>query len=936
MPVSGGEIEFIAALRDKVSEKLDALEKKFRESGKKSEDALGGIQNAVNAINLDRAAESARKFGERASDVTKVRTAFEQLTEAAGISGDRLIGRVKEGTEGLITEFDIMAASNKALLLGLEVNDEAMTEMAVAATALGQAMKQDAGKSLDDLITALGRGSPLILDNLGLTVKVGEANEAYAEQLGKAASKLTEAEKKQAFFNAAMGAAREKTAELGGITVTMNDKLEIQKNRLQDVADGYANALGPLAAVGAEMLQLGSQAALVGGIFPGTTAKIGAMGASIGTKLLPLLLGPVGLIAAIAAAAIGVKAFYDSMARKEVDEFAESIEEMSDEVRDNTRAHLENVIAVSKARLQNKEFSSQYAVIRDQLETAEAKLALLNQTTEEHTEVVEDDVEAVSAAVELTDKQIKALEKEREARLESIDETWRHVEALEEMGRRMEKLSNEGLQAAIDSFETAIPDPEFIRDAIKPFEEMMLGKPGKPPMSEEAEKVKTSMEGAAKSLVTTVAGGTIGGIFNSLASGDWVGAALQGITSVWGFLSGKDKERRRAQEEAQAERIQMWEDERQARIDAAKDVWEEERRLAIEVLEAERDKRLEVLQEQRDAVESQFLEVIAELESQLDGLTEKFDGVVSEMFQWGKITDDFEAFLQGLPDHIDADAIRSKIQSGLDELNVLAGQQQQVGGLKGFIQQFLPKTGIERLIKEGNLSPEAIQEFAAAGGDEKAIIDFGHALQELNRFLKLDPETRDSGVEADLREEVARTAAVLEQDINDILLEIHESIRDVQEALGTDIGDLKTTVTEPLRLAITNSQAQRDFWLKATDAKIALLTTTIGTKLQKLIDKKWDVNVHMTWPTQPGGGGGGGTGTPESPSSNAMGGPVGAGEYSWVGEGGKELVRFGQPGNVIPNNQLQSGPVQLVLRDGTVLAEVVAENMADVASRRGF
>ena len=92
-----------------------------------------------------------------------------------------------------------------------------------------------------------------------------------------------------------------------------------------------------------------------------------------------------------------------------------------------------------------------------------------------------------------------------------------------------------------------------------------------------------------------------------------------------------------------------------------------------------------------------------------------------------------------------------------------------------------------------------------------------------------------------------------------------------------------------------------------------------------------------------GGEGGGGIhrrpteeGSPENPSSNAMGGPVGAGEYSWVGERGPEVVRFGQPGNVTPNHALGSGPVQLVLRDGTVLAEVVAENMADVASRRGF
>ena len=224
------------------------------------------------------------------------------------------------------------------------------------------------------------------------------------------------------------------------------------------------------------------------------------------------------------------------------------------------------------------------------------------------------------------------------------------------MGRRMEKLSNEGLQAAIDSFETAIPDPEFIRDAIKPFEEMMLGKPGKPPMSEEAEKVKTSMEGAAKRPRYDGGGGTIGGIFNSLASGDWVGAALQGITSVWGFLSGKDDKRRQAQEQAQAERIQMWEEERKKRIADAKAVWEEEKRLAIETLEAqrderiteieamqeaalgaleeERDARLEALDEQKRVAIAHWEEVIGGLRDELKGLTDEFSDATKEMFDW--------------------------------------------------------------------------------------------------------------------------------------------------------------------------------------------------------------------------------------------------------------------------------------------------------------
>ena len=615
---------------------------------------------------------------------------------------------------------------------------------------------------------------------------------------------------------------------------------------------------------------------------------------------------------------LGVKAFYDSMARKEVDEFAEAIEGMTDEVKAETKAHLENVIAVSKARLQNKEFRNEYAIITDQLETAEAKLAALNRTTEEHTEVVEDDGEAVSAVVELTDKQIKALEaarealkKEREARLESIDETWRHVEALEEMGRRMEKLSNEGLQAAIDSFETAIPDPEFVRDAIKPFEEMMLGKPGKPPLSEEAEKVKDSLEGAARSLVTTVAGGTIGGIFNSLASGDWVGAAQQGITAVWGWLSGKDDERRQAQEEAQADRIRMWEEERQARIDAAREVWEEEKRLATEALN-----------ERRDQVAENYDELIANLQGQLEQLGEGFEDAIGNAIKFG-LFDPVEQFLQDLPGHIDVDALRKQLQDALGDLELLTGQQTQVQGLQSFIRQYLPETGLEGFARTGVGTQAAADQYVAAGGNLEDFDRFATALANLNSYLEREEADRDPAVEQELRDEVGRTAELLDTDIRSVLLDIDTKIGEARDAIQAT----KTEVLDPLAKAISATE----LWKQGA-------LTRIQTKLDALLAKEFSVTVNVQWPGRRGGGGdgrpSGEKGTAEDPSSNAMGGPVGAGEYSWVGERGPEVVRFGQPGNVTPNHAL--GGDIVVQIDGEEVARASARHLPGVADTEGW
>lgn len=161
------------------------------------------------------------KFASQGAQLPALESSFRRLSRGVGEDADAMLKSLQKGTQGMVTNFDLMQSANKAMLLGLPVTTESMGTMAEAATKLGRAMGQDATKSLDDLITALGRSSPMILDNLGLTVKVGEANEAYAAKLGKSVEALTDAEKKMAFYEAAMEAARRKVDELGEQTLTL-------------------------------------------------------------------------------------------------------------------------------------------------------------------------------------------------------------------------------------------------------------------------------------------------------------------------------------------------------------------------------------------------------------------------------------------------------------------------------------------------------------------------------------------------------------------------------------------------------------------------------------------------------------------------------------------------------------------------------------------
>ena len=417
MPVRAGDLEVVAQLRDEVSGRLDKMEAKAKVSGDKMATSIGGIQNAVNAINLDRAAESVRQFGERSSDVTKVRIAFESVAAQAELSDAKILESAKEATKGLLTEHDIRLNANKALSLGVVENEQDFANLAEAAIILGQKLGVDAGQAVEDLTTGIGRQSVEILDNLGITLRANEAYAIYAERIGKAVKELTDVEKKQAFTTIAIEKATEAARAQGEIIVTTNDKLAIQKNRLQDVADGYAAALGPLAAVGAEMLQLGSQAALVGGVFPGTTAKIGAMGATIGTKLLPVLAGPAGLVLVVGT--LLVKALSD--ASKEVGELDRAAQKMRlqqlqtqfDAVKDKINLANEATF-VYKGGLEKLNEEK----LRLQTEINEVKVALEAETeaTEESTGATEEAAEAVT--------EVKEEEKDLAAKIEDVNRKW--------------------------------------------------------------------------------------------------------------------------------------------------------------------------------------------------------------------------------------------------------------------------------------------------------------------------------------------------------------------------------------------------------------------------------------------------------------------------------------------------------------------------------
>jgi hypothetical protein len=191
---------------------------------------LGKLQALMGAGGLIAAATGAAiavdKLSQRSIALTDVNSNLRISLEAA-----------KAAAGGLVSNYDLATNAATAMRFGVVKTSAEFARHVEIATKLARTTGQDSTKAVEDFTTALSRQSPMILDNLGLQVDVEKANAEYARSIGKTAAALTDAEKKQAFINAAYADAERKVA---GLTVATDGwAISVQKAKVaaEDLGD---------------------------------------------------------------------------------------------------------------------------------------------------------------------------------------------------------------------------------------------------------------------------------------------------------------------------------------------------------------------------------------------------------------------------------------------------------------------------------------------------------------------------------------------------------------------------------------------------------------------------------------------------------------------------------------------------------------------------
>jgi hypothetical protein len=198
---------------------------------------LAGAGVAGFAALAQNAAQATYEFAKAGAEAQRVENAFNDLAAAAGQSGDAMLSAMQEAAHGTISDTELMLSANRAMMLGVADSAEEMARLMEVARDRGKAMGESTAQAFSDLVTGLGRGSALILDNLGIVVDAATANEAYAQSLGRTSESLSEAEKKQALINAVLGDASTSFSDAGSSAEDAADSFARFETHITNVTD---------------------------------------------------------------------------------------------------------------------------------------------------------------------------------------------------------------------------------------------------------------------------------------------------------------------------------------------------------------------------------------------------------------------------------------------------------------------------------------------------------------------------------------------------------------------------------------------------------------------------------------------------------------------------------------------------------------------------
>jgi len=210
---------------------------RFKDIGKNAAIATAGIATI---------GAGAYKLASDAARFQSVSDAFRSMTQGMIRNQDEFVNKVKKASAGTLSSMDVVSGATKALsLIGKQsftnFGDD-FAKMAMLSKKAARATGQDVNFMFDSLILGVSRSSKLILDNLGITLDMAEAQSKYKDEV------------------MATTGATEVSAEKASLLRVAIEELEKNYGNVATTAGGLAGAQQKLkASMGDLRVEIGTQ-----------------------------------------------------------------------------------------------------------------------------------------------------------------------------------------------------------------------------------------------------------------------------------------------------------------------------------------------------------------------------------------------------------------------------------------------------------------------------------------------------------------------------------------------------------------------------------------------------------------------------------------------------------------------------------------------------
>ncbi len=190
-------------------------------------------------------------LGIRGAAMPGVIEAFDVSARRAGTLAGTLRADLSRAARGTVTDMQLMRTANVALAGASEGVAQALGQGGLAglmeiARVQARATGQNVDFLFDSLVSGIKRSSPMLIDNTGLVLKVGDANEEYARSIGKAVDQLTAEERQIALLNATLEAGRVAVESYGQGALQASERLAQMRTMITNFLDRAGIAVQPI------------------------------------------------------------------------------------------------------------------------------------------------------------------------------------------------------------------------------------------------------------------------------------------------------------------------------------------------------------------------------------------------------------------------------------------------------------------------------------------------------------------------------------------------------------------------------------------------------------------------------------------------------------------------------------------------------------------